>query len=230
MAIYLASAKVEPHSIEADLGPVGEIDVQFEPSGPRERVHASCEKGGSDSFQPGSWVGTIDFEGEEDFTRVTAGRTRAIVSPFIDAGCGSVLIGETGGDLVEGARLIARSPSAHESLFLQANKNHQGARVHLKPRSKNGTRGWSSRAKSSATTPQPPSPSTTRCAPQNSRRPRLSPVTQPFVATPSPRTAGPATSRSTFPAAPTSHLRAKASRQPSPIGSGLKGRAATALA
>ncbi|HET8956106.1 MAG TPA: hypothetical protein VFN18_10650 [Solirubrobacterales bacterium] len=131
-AIYLAPAKVEPTAIEADLGAVGRVDVHFEPSGPPERVYARCEENGSALFEPGYWVGTIEFEGEEGFTSVEVARTRAIVSPFFELGaCGAVLIGESDGRGVEGARLIARSASAHETRFLQANKNHDGARVYL---------------------------------------------------------------------------------------------------
>src|SRR6476646_660121 len=131
-AIYLAPAKVEPTAIEADLGAVGRVAVQFEPSGPPERIDARCEEYGSTTFQPGFWVGTIEFEGEEGFTRVAVARTRATVDPFFEfGGCGTVLIGESGGRDVEGARLIARSASARESRFLQADKNHPGSRVYL---------------------------------------------------------------------------------------------------
>ena len=131
-AIYLAPAKVEPTAIEADLGAVGRVDVHFEPSGPPERIHARCEENGSAVFEPGFWVGTIDFAGEEGFTRATVARTKAIVDPFFElAGCGMTMIGEQGGHGIEGARLVARSASAHESAYLQANKNHDGARVYL---------------------------------------------------------------------------------------------------
>lgn len=131
-AIYLAPAKVEPTAIEADLGPVGRVDVDFEPSGPPERVYARCEEFGSVLFEPGFWVGTIVFEGEEGFTRVEVARTKATLDPFFElGGCGATLIGETSRPDVEGARLIARFASAHETRFLQANKNRQGARVHL---------------------------------------------------------------------------------------------------
>lgn len=130
-AIYLAPATVRPTTIEADLGSVGRIAVEFQPSGPPERVHASCERGGAATYEPGAWVGTIDFEGEEGFTRASASRTKAIVSPFLDAGCGSKGIGETLGSREPGARLVARSASKKRAIYLQANKNHQGARVHL---------------------------------------------------------------------------------------------------
>jgi hypothetical protein len=129
--IYFAPAKVTPTTIEADLGPVGEIAVQFEPSGPPERVHASCKRGGSVAFEPGAWVGTIELQGEEGFTEVHRERAKAMASPFIEAGCGGISIGETMGSDVLGARLVARSASKRNRLYLQANKNRQGARVYL---------------------------------------------------------------------------------------------------
>jgi hypothetical protein len=128
-ALYLAPAKVLPDTIEADLGPVGEISVRFEPSGPPERVHASCKRGGSVSFEPGAWVGGIELTGEEHFTEVHVSRTRAIPTPFLDAGCGGLGIGESSGGA--GARLIARSAMAKRAIYLQVNKNHQHARVRV---------------------------------------------------------------------------------------------------
>jgi hypothetical protein len=130
-ALYLSAAKVEPTSIEADLGSVGEIAVQFEPSSPPERVNASCKRGGSVTFEPGAWVGTIDFVGEEGFTEVHRERVKAEVSPFVEAGCGGRSIGETMGSDVLGARLVARSASKQNALFLQANRNRRGGRVYL---------------------------------------------------------------------------------------------------
>ncbi|HEX6782616.1 MAG TPA: hypothetical protein VF125_11375 [Solirubrobacterales bacterium] len=130
-AIYLAPAKVEPTAIEADLGAVGRVDVHFEPSGPPERIHARREENGSAVFEPGFWVGTID-RGRGRLHRATVARTKATVDPFFErAGCGMTMIGEQGGHGIEGARLVARSAWSRESRFLQANKNHDKARVYL---------------------------------------------------------------------------------------------------
>jgi len=129
---YLAPAKVEPTTIEADLGPVGEIAVEFQSSGPPERVEAPCEEGESMTYEPGVWVGTIDLEGEEGFTRIQEDRVKATVSPFVAAECGgATLIGETVRSTAPGARLVARLAGARRTVYLQANKNHRGARVYL---------------------------------------------------------------------------------------------------
>jgi len=129
--LYFAPAKVLPDRVEADLGPVGEISVRFEPSGPPEQVHASCKRGGQFTFEPGAWVGGIDLTGEEEFTEVHVGQTKAIPSPFLASECGVVGIGETGGHGVVGAKLVARSATAKRAIYLQVNKNHQHARVRV---------------------------------------------------------------------------------------------------
>jgi len=138
---YLASATVTATTIDANLGAVGELSLEFEPSGPPERVDASCERGGSVPFEPGTWVGTIDFRGEEGFTRVRRGRSKAIVNPFVNAGCGVIGIGETAGSDVPGARLVARSAGKKRSIFLQANQNHHAARVYVETSIEERSRG-----------------------------------------------------------------------------------------
>lgn len=130
-ALYFVPAKVTATSIDADLGRVGVIAAEFEPSGPPERVHASCKRGGASTFDPGAWVGTIEFEGEEGFTEARRSRAKATVSPFVDAGCGGTLIGETMGAQVHGARLVARSATKKQAIYLQANQNYPGAPVYL---------------------------------------------------------------------------------------------------
>lgn len=129
--IYLAPAAVTPDTIEADLGPVGQISLQFESSGPPERVHASCKRGGSVTYEPGVWVGEIEFVGEEGFTQVHRTRTKAIPNPFLETGCGGIRIGETSGQEADAARLIARSATRKHAIYLQANKNHRKARVRV---------------------------------------------------------------------------------------------------
>lgn len=131
LVIYLASAKVTPTTIDADLGQVGKLGVEFQPNGPPERVHPSCRRAQSVTYEPGTWVGTIEIEGEEAFTEVPRDRVKAVASPFIEAGCAGTAIGETVGADVLGARLVARSASKRSGSFLQANKNHRGARVYL---------------------------------------------------------------------------------------------------
>jgi hypothetical protein len=122
---------VTPTTIDADLGPAGQISVRFEASGPPERVHASCKRGGSLAYEPGAWVGEIEIAGEEGFTDAHRGRARAIPTPILETGCATVGIGETSGDGVVGAKLVARSATKKRAIYLQANKNHRSARVRV---------------------------------------------------------------------------------------------------
>src|SRR5215475_15076165 len=65
--LYAAPAVVSDTSINADLGRVGEINVDFVPSGEVERERSSC--GGKPVVvNSGRYVGTIDFEGEEGYS------------------------------------------------------------------------------------------------------------------------------------------------------------------
>jgi hypothetical protein len=131
LVTYLAPAKVTPTTIDADFGRVGKLDVEFQSSGPPERVHARCKRVPSVTFEPGAWVGAIEIDGEEGFTEVHRDRVKAIANPFLEAGCGGKAIGEAVGSDVPGGRLVARSASKWSGIFLEANKNHESARVHL---------------------------------------------------------------------------------------------------
>lgn len=128
---YLVPATVTATTIDATLGPLGEISVSFEADGSPEPVHPSCKGGGTVPFQPGSWRGTITLSGEEGFTRVQETRAKALINPFIDLVCGGVAISEITGHGISGARLVARSSSSRHALFLQVNKNHRDASVRV---------------------------------------------------------------------------------------------------
>jgi hypothetical protein len=69
--VYGASASVTQTSIEADLGSIGKIDVNFVPSGQARTEHSPCADE-SLSVDSGSYVGRIDFEGEEDYSKAHA--------------------------------------------------------------------------------------------------------------------------------------------------------------
>jgi hypothetical protein len=61
---YTAPALVTQTSIEADLGPVGQIDVDFIPSGQIRTEHSSCSDD-SVSVDSGSFVGSIEFSAKD---------------------------------------------------------------------------------------------------------------------------------------------------------------------
>jgi hypothetical protein len=130
--LYLAPATVTATSIDADLGALGTISVDFEPVGRPEPIRPDCDADGSAEVQPGFWVGTVELDGEEGFTHAETTRVKSTVSPFIDLVCGeSIGIGETSGPGSPGARLVARSATKKQARFLQVNQNRPGGPVNV---------------------------------------------------------------------------------------------------
>ncbi|HEY6731365.1 MAG TPA: hypothetical protein VI039_10095 [Solirubrobacterales bacterium] len=129
---YYAPAKVTDTRVDADLGPFGEIDVTFQPSGERGVEHPKCDRSQRTTYEKGNYVGTIDLHGEEGYTQVRTSSVPFTLHPFIDFGCGVSIGGETGGQGLPGARLRARAKFGEgEVLELQANQNRPGARVKI---------------------------------------------------------------------------------------------------
>ncbi len=108
---YVSPATVTPTSIEANLGPVGRIDVDFVPSGQTRTEDTPC--GGSVSFDSGRYVGTIDFEGEYDYSEAHATSARGDASAAAGLICSGGPSSEGIGGHSPGARLTvhrARNP------------------------------------------------------------------------------------------------------------------------
>lgn len=72
--LYFTRAVVTDTSIEADLGAVGKIDVDFVPSGETKHERSQCGK--PVAVAAGGYDGTIDFRGEEGFSEVHATSAR----------------------------------------------------------------------------------------------------------------------------------------------------------
>lgn len=70
---YWAPATVGSTSIEADLGVVGRIDIDFVPSGQTHTERSDCG-GKSIVVDSGRYEGSIDFVGEEGIARYTPDR------------------------------------------------------------------------------------------------------------------------------------------------------------
>jgi hypothetical protein len=66
---YGARASVTPTSIRAELGVIGRINVSFVPTGQLRSERSVCG-GKTIQFDSGRYVGTIDFEGEEAYSKV----------------------------------------------------------------------------------------------------------------------------------------------------------------
>jgi hypothetical protein len=104
--IYSAPASVTPTSIEADLAPVGRIDVDFAASGVA-RVESSPCGGHPVSFDSGSYVGSIDFKGEEGYSEAHATSARGEFRTALGILCSGGPRSEGSGGHSPGARLTA---------------------------------------------------------------------------------------------------------------------------
>lgn len=129
-ALYHAPARVTATTIDGRLGAVGRISVHFEPHGEEKTVRSRCDAADRATYQPGSWVGTIEFEGEEGFTRADVDSAPEL-TPFFGIGCGVSGGGESWGPGEPGARLLARSATEKRTVELRANKNKPGGRLKL---------------------------------------------------------------------------------------------------
>lgn len=78
IAIYRVSGKVSRHGIEADLGDLGRISLRFD-GAPRPITHRDSCKGKDSIRETGIFTGTIEFDGEQEFTEVSAERAKGSV-------------------------------------------------------------------------------------------------------------------------------------------------------
>ena len=102
---YSAPAAVSPGSIEADLGSVASVDVDFVPSGRARTERSSCS--GPVRVEGGRYEGTIDFEGEDGYSRAHAASARGEAKRFLGLICPAAGSEGAGGHS-PGARLTAR--------------------------------------------------------------------------------------------------------------------------
>lgn len=114
--LYAAPASVGPTSIEADLGAIGRIDVDFVSSGQPHPERSAC---GGESVQvdSGRYEGTIDFEGEEGYSEVHAVSARGEVMMVLSLVCPGGPGSEGSGGHSPGARLTARNRGVRQFEF-----------------------------------------------------------------------------------------------------------------
>jgi hypothetical protein len=128
---YLAPAQVTDTTVKANLGAIGRIDVTFQPNGEQGVTAPVCDRSQRVSYDKGDYVGTIDFRGEEGYTRVQANSAPYSLHPFIDFICPGYSRAEEVGRGIPGARLRARNRSGGKRTELQVNQNRPGARVEI---------------------------------------------------------------------------------------------------
>jgi hypothetical protein len=130
VVLYATSAEVTDTKIKADLGALGRIDVEFQPSG--AKGSKACE-GEEIPYDKGSYVGTIEFHGEEGYTDLSATRARFTLEPLINSLCGGFTIfQESSSPHLPGAGLNAKARLRNGSIALKASQNHPGARVSVR--------------------------------------------------------------------------------------------------
>lgn len=131
-ATYFAPAKVTDTSVEADLGSLGRIDVTFQPSGEKGVEHPVCDPSQKASYDKGSYVGEIEFHGEEGYTDISTPSAAYSLHPYIDIICPGRSSGEYVGRFETGARLAVRLRRGDERISMQVNQNRPGARVRIR--------------------------------------------------------------------------------------------------
>jgi hypothetical protein len=104
---YEVSASVSATSIEANLGSVGRIDVDFVASGETRTERGPCG-GDPVSFNSGSYVGSIDFEGEDGYSEVHATSVQGEIRTALGLICPGGPTSEGSGGHSPGARLTVR--------------------------------------------------------------------------------------------------------------------------
>ena len=118
--LYFTRAIVTDTSIEADLGAVGKIDVDFVPSG-RARMERSECGGRPVAVDSGRYMGTIDFQGEQGYSEAHATSARGDAKFTLSLVCGEVRSEGFGGHS-PGALLKVRRPASARIGF-EARKN-----------------------------------------------------------------------------------------------------------
>lgn len=127
--LYSTRARVTPNEVEADLGPLGEIDLDLVLSGREKKERSSCDPQPVE-FPAGQYRGTFEFRGEEGYARASATKARLVIRPLLDIVCpGDGGGGETFGSGLPGARLRVFARGQARRLSLQVNANRPGGRV-----------------------------------------------------------------------------------------------------
>jgi hypothetical protein len=118
---YATRAVVTETSIEADLGSVGRIDVDFVFSGTARKERGACG-GKSVSFDSGRWEGVIDFHGEQGYSDAQVKSARGEGKLALSVLCAETVGPDGIGGNSPGALLTAHLRS-HPKVEFEAMKN-----------------------------------------------------------------------------------------------------------
>jgi hypothetical protein len=123
-ATYVVQGTRSGEEFDFELGALGKVEVEAQPTGHTETVRPKCGK--PFTLEGSTFVGTIEFHGEEGFTEAEAQRTGLRYDLLADEVCGLFIQGEDFGVGIPGARLRVSRKRGPE---LQINQNHPGAAV-----------------------------------------------------------------------------------------------------
>jgi hypothetical protein len=104
------------------------VDLHLDPSGEKRTIPIKCSHGDTFTYEPGIYEGILEFNGEEEYTRVS--QTQVPLRPQLTSFCGGGRgYGESIGPDAPGARLRGVSYAHGRTLSFQVNKNRPGART-----------------------------------------------------------------------------------------------------
>jgi hypothetical protein len=129
-AIYSAPALLTATSLKANLGGLGKVSLEVTHSGREKKLpRRGCEEeGGTTSYEPVSFSGNFEFQGEQGYTKAASVAPTEFTRLLSDLGCLRVSGGEVTRGHLPGARLRLRSLGAGPRFELQANKNRPDKR------------------------------------------------------------------------------------------------------
>jgi hypothetical protein len=127
---YRAPATVSETALDADLGSLGRIALRAERSGLERRFQPRCDTPPY-RYEPVTYVGEVEFRGEEGYVDATASRLPLLVKPVVESQC--LIYGEihVGGEGAAGAGLHIGSRRGAPRVQVSARTNGPGKVVEL---------------------------------------------------------------------------------------------------
>lgn len=121
-ASYEARGEGSANGVDIDLGSLGKIDVEVQPSGKTETIHEGCGgKRKAIRVAGTELVGTIEFHGEEGFTEFETTHTPLLLQPLLGLVCGAAGTGTESGNGVPGVEVTAGTAGG-PSLLVEQNR------------------------------------------------------------------------------------------------------------
>lgn len=167
-ASYTAPAMVSADAIEADLGSLGRIDLNLHRSGGQKSGRLPCG-GQRVTYEPATYTGTIEFEGEGGYTRTDQSAVRSTPLLFFGFGLGCDGSGsgeEVNSDRLPGARLRGSSFAHGRVPSFRSTRTGPAQRWSTPPRCANGSAESRSTGQGGGPSRRAPSPSPTICVPR----------------------------------------------------------------